>query len=76
MESFEHKVNDFLEILNHQNVSSGIDDELLDLSHGMLQSRFDDITDDDEALEMTGKIDFLFQSSRIFDEMCHDPTYQ
>jgi hypothetical protein len=57
MESFEHKVNDFLEVLNHQNVSSEINNDLLDLSHGMLQSHFDDMNDDDddEALEMTGK---------------------
>jgi hypothetical protein len=75
MESFEHKVNDFLEVLNQQNVSSEIDDDLLDLSHGMLQSRFDDIMnddDDDEALEMTGKeIQFKIENFLSFPIIAH-----
>lgn len=68
MENFERKVTDFLDILNNQNADVGLDDdELLDLSHGLLQSRFDDMNDDDgedeekealEMTEMTGKILF------------------
>lgn len=63
MENFERKVTDFLDSLNNENAID--DDELLDLSHGLMRSRFDDMNDDDgededeEALEMTemaGKI--------------------
>lgn len=68
MESFDQEVNNFLEVLNHQNANSGLDEDLLDLSHGMLHCRFDDKPDndeDEEALEMTGNETAEFKIEKL-----------